>query len=250
MAIIPNFTSFRALFAEHGSFTAAAPEPLQFTAPNVISRSAIGANWIADGFAEGQRIQPAGTTSNDQYRTIDTIDGTNKIINTVENTVVTEGPLTSGVVVDGVFIDNGGFERWPVGNVNQPGGPGPFAGLSIPWVPLDPAVGIAITVNANAADAVKGVDEYDWYLSQRTDIGANQYLQLFDNPVSATESRSGTVRFAHNALAVSEFGIAVGTPLTPVQIAKVFNKAHLYVQRRSDKLILFTDLYLYQTEQN
>lgn len=245
MAIIQQFSPFRAIFAVHASFAPTAPDPLQFTAPNILNRTS-GGNWATSGFQVGHRIQPVGTVSNDQYFTIASF-ASSSVLNTVESNVTTEGPFTAGVTVDGVFIDPGGCERWPVANVRQATFSGGVSGMTVPFVPTVKTVGLALTVNATTADTTPGVDDYDWFLSQRTEDTTKQYISIFEEPAAGGNTFSGTIRFAHTTLAETEFGIAVGSSLTPIQTVRFFNKMDLYVQRKSDKLIQWVRLLALQT---
>ena len=142
-----------------------------------------------------------------------------------------QATLTSGVSVEGVYVDSDALERYPVANVRA-GGLAPISGWTVPY---DTAL-MTLTVNAGAADAVDGVDEFDWYVSQRTDDPDLQYLALA-TPAAYPLSYSGSLTMIHTALAESEFNIATGQALTPSQLALLFKHVSVYVQRRSDKAI-------------
>lgn len=234
MAILASFSTFRNVFAEHGTMGVDVGD-VDFIAPDQITFSL--QTWESDNFAVGQRIQPVGTTSNDQYFTIEALAGL--ALTTVEQDVTTEGPLDpSTFTIDGVLIDPGGFERWPVDNVAQAGFDGGITGFTIPFT----GIIMTLTINSGAADAADGVDEYDWFLSQRTDDTVKQYLQATPVPPSGGNTFSGSIRISQTALADSEFGIVASTPLTPLQTVKLFNKMDLYVRRKSDGLIQWVSL--------
>lgn len=241
--IVQRFTDFRSLFADYAIY-APGGGTLAFTADYTIVRSA--GSWIIDGFEADQRLQIIGTANNDGYHTIASRDATT--ITTAEATVTTEGAISAEA--EAIALDNAGWEQWPEDLVNLASGPAEMTGLAKPWIPLDAGSPTRLTVNAYAADAVEDADEYDWYLSQRTDVAANQYLQLQREPNDASGSYSGTVRLAHTTLAETELDVTDGQPLTPVQTVRIFNSCYIYCQRRSDKKIRFVDLLARQTSQD
>lgn len=107
---------------------------------------------------------------------------------------------------------------------------GGFTGLATPTIAAYP---FTITCNAGAADAVAGTHEYDWFLSQRTDVAASQYLEI----IHSDPLKSGTVRIdivdANVALLLP--GLTGADLLTDASQAIIFANCHLYVSRRSDK---------------
>ena len=107
-------------------------------------------------------------------------------------------------------------------------------GATFPW---------KLTMNGDLKDAVFGVDEWDWYLSQRTDDPARQYLTMYriDNeagPDLDPKTTSGRVRLGLTSLGTSTFG----TTLTPGQLSRLFESVYVYVQRRSDDFIWVFDI--------
>ena len=107
---------------------------------------------------------------------------------------------------------------------------GGFTGLATPTITAYP---LAITCNAEASDAVLGVHEYDWYLSQRTGTAASQCLTI-EHDVPA---KSGRVRInivAGNVALILP-GLSGAGLLTDAALATIFRNCALYVSRRSDR---------------
>lgn len=127
-------------------------------------------------------------------------------------------------------VANDGHRAWPVANLGlnsfaQPTG--------LPTVITTMDLPIILTANAGAADAVFLVDEYHWFLSQRTDVAAIQYLAITrsDTPPS---SHSGSVRIGRTG--------GGGTVLGDYDaIRSIFRDVHLYVKRVSDGAIQHID---------
>jgi len=225
--IITQYETFRWAFA----VKATANSALTFfdTNPDRINRAA--GSWIADGFAATQRILPAGTANNDKYYTVASLSATD-ITLVATDAATAEGPVVADVT--GWYVDADGRPQWPTTKVDiagftgtVTGGPTPYAGTSF-----------AVTCNAGAADAAYGIDEYNWYLSQR----GGSYITMTQKAPSATNTYSGSVDLVHSATAESEFGF---TPTTVDEdvIRKVFNRCDLYVQRVSDGAIQHVLLY-------
>lgn len=216
--IIPTYSAFRYHFADKGSGS----YNLTFadTNPDTILG---GGNFIADGFVTGMRLLPAGTVSNNAYYWANTVaPGTITLIPT--DAVVVEGPVAATMV--GVFVDIDGYEVWPLNLVRVIGFNAGFT-----------TTAIGISCNGGAPDAVPGVDEYNWYLSQRTDDPAKQGFI-----VSSAFGLSGTVLFNFN---LALLGLTLGQKLTPEQRAQFYRYCHLYVQRISDGAIQWVDLLKY-----
>lgn len=128
---------------------------------------------------------------------------------------------------EGQEVGPDGFLIFPgVGSLRTGG----FTGLVTPTIAAYP---ITITCNGGAADSVLGVHEYDWYLSQRTDIAANQYLTM----IHADPTKSGTVRIALVDVNVAKLlpGLSGAALLTAASLSTIFRNVHLYVSRRSDR---------------
>lgn len=103
---------------------------------------------------------------------------------------------------------------------------------------------ISLTVNGYAADAVASTDEYDWYVSQRTDVAASQYLAVTAYPNLAGSTYSGSIRLSLTAFAIAELDLDDGTELDGADLVKrVLSRVYVYVQRRSDDSIQYVELY-------
>lgn len=130
-------------------------------------------------------------------------------------------------------VDVAGYEVWPVAKVRSGGFSGLQATLPTTLV-SDPntAFPFTITCNAEASDAVKWTDEYDWYLSQRTDDPNKQMLTLYriDNMPATTESgRCG--------LTLTAVGLNAYPTLGAEKLHELFADVTVYVKRRSDNAI-------------
>lgn len=129
--------------------------------------------------------------------------------------------------------DVSGIEIWPVDYVRING----FTEITLPVVPSAPdeMFPLIITANDGAFDAVPFVDEYDWYVSQRTDDLAKQYLSVQRHDF-AEGTKSGSIQIGDTALADDELGGIDASP-SAAQLQRLFNRVTIYCQRRSDKSI-------------
>jgi len=133
--------------------------------------------------------------------------------------------------------DASGYERWPVERVLGPEGEQGFA-LAKP-ASLD--VVATLSVNEQKADDFQGVDEFDWYLSQRTDESEEQLfvLERFDLDEA---TRSGTVRLTPTPLMTAMFALDKQQPTpTTEQAEQIFKYVAVYARRRSNGAILKGD---------
>jgi hypothetical protein len=238
MTVLARWTDFRFVFAKVVELT---PGNIAFTAPDLIVAGGGGGDeWAPAGFEVGMTVRVSGPgvdgTTNAEAKTIESFPAAPSI-RTVEKDITTLGAGGSRVA-DGRFIDPDGIEGWPVANVRAGGFDAGFTGFTVPY----DGNPMTITINAGAADASPGVDEYDWYLSQRTDEASNQYFTIVQAPDSGGQSFSGSVVLDITTLAQTEFGITPGTILTSAQLVNLFRKMSLYVQRRSDDAIQWVDL--------
>lgn len=130
---------------------------------------------------------------------------------------------TFGFAGDPLAAD--GHKVWRPGLLRDAG----FTGFVTPTIVAYP---FALTCNAEAADAVLGVHEYDWYLSQRTDVAADQCLTI-EHDVPA---KSGRVRLNIVGPQVARIlpGLSGADLLTASSQRLIFKHVHLYVHRRSD----------------
>lgn len=224
--IVSQWQQFRWHFAVKG---VGAPTAT-FTAPHTITHATAG--WLASGVLAGHDIDFAGTASNNKRYRVEVATAANL---TVTETVVAEGPIACTFV--SAFHDVDGLETWPYA-LMRAGGIGNITGVPTPY-----ALGAFIaTINAEAADAAPGVDEYDWYLSRRTDDPAKQLLSMAQKPPSGGNTYSGSVVIAHSALSITELDLWLLPTFTPEKVPELFKYCHLYVQRKADKAMQWIDL--------
>ncbi len=131
----------------------------------------------------------------------------------------------------GAAIANDGMEEWPVAKLRSGG----FTGLVTPTITAFP---ILMTCNSGAVD---GGAAFDWYLSQRTDVAADQYLTItqFD-PTKSGSILVGITEVNVLKLLPDVDGITIAYPASLTALLK---NVHLYVQRRSDQAIQWIKLY-------
>lgn len=128
-----------------------------------------------------------------------------------------------------------GFPEWPYAKLRSGGFSNSFAFSSgANQFPMD------VTCNAFAADATLSDDDFDWYVSQRTDLTGNQYFTV--DPFAANKSGSITIDVV-DATVKALIPSLVGLNASDLRAA-LANQAHLkllfrdvafYVSRRSDK---------------
>lgn len=123
-------------------------------------------------------------------------------------------------------IANDGLPEWPAANVDQPGFVNSITfedPISFPWfIEVDPG-----------PDAVSGVDQFDWWLSQRSDVVSHQYWQLQRNDDLPVVTNSGRIKLVPTALAISLYpdGFDIAAQLV------LFKNLDLYALRKADGLI-------------
>lgn len=236
--IIPHFVQFRDMFAVSVTWSGVAT----FAAAGRTLTVAPAPGFDALGFLAGMRCQVVGTASNDGWWTLQTVAA--GVLTFVETPVNEVGIACSATAR---FEDRDGYATWPVANVRKVGSGFGDSGSTITGIPKPYAGtigGFTVTCNAGAADAVPGTDEYDWYLSQRSDVPANQLLSTYAVTAGAN-TYSGSVRFWYDAIALRD---AIGADVmgtsgvTPTAIAHLFARTYLYVKRRSDGAIQWVDL--------
>lgn len=210
--------------------------------PDTITR-AVG-SFVADGVVAGMVCQPAGTVSNNRRRyTVDTVAALTLTLSAAD-AVVAEPAVAS--TLTSFYLDNDGVEEFPgpLGHTNLMRAAGFDAGFTGIPHPAPGGVGASFDVscNAGAVDAVPGVDEYHWYLSQRTDDPARQYLSVsrLPCPTYTPDTRSGSVRIRFTTLANTDFGVVTST--TPETLCELFKHTHLYCLRVSDGAIQWVDV--------
>jgi hypothetical protein len=121
-----------------------------------------------------------------------------------------------------------GYEVWPTAKLRSGG----FASLTLP-TSLTFTLPFTLTCNGGAADSVPTSDEYDWYLSQRTDDPAAQLLSL-----TKPTGYSGSAVLDRTALGLSKF-----PDLSDTSRRGLLLRTAIYVQRRSDQAIQWADLH-------
>lgn len=127
----------------------------------------------------------------------------------------------------GAQLARDGFPEFPVALVRANGFENTITVSALTSFPLD------ITCNAEAADAVKNVDEYDWFVSQRTDVQANWPFTVTRIPAGTVESYSGSIRLEPSAATEAEFP----EPFTLAVVEQLWFQVDVYVKRRSDGAI-------------
>jgi len=250
--IFTDFLSFRARWAK----LAVPPVAVQvdFLAPNKITRLTdewnVGSNPFYPVLEPGMKLVMVGSASGNDVFTIGSFS-TDFLMLTEESTVVTEAGVTL-TTIEGKFFDKDGHETWPVEYVRVGDTAVAFdSSLAVEYTlpelaalgPFknNPFNGSSVRFSATAgvvADSVFGVDEYDWYLSQRTDDPTKQYLAMSQEP-SDSSSYSGTVQIVPTTLATTKFGFttAPGDPIDPSTTRILFRSVDLYVRRISDQAI-------------
>lgn len=119
-----------------------------------------------------------------------------------------------------------------------------FDGVAFPTAQAFPDFPIVVTCNAGASDATYGVDEYDWYVSQRTDVEASQYLTVGRNDLPGSTSRSGSIVIGVDATNRARLlPDHVGASYTDAELTLLLKHVHVYVRRRSDGAYQWTKLY-------
>ncbi len=125
--------------------------------------------------------------------------------------------------------DGDGYPTWPVDKVRITGFNAGLTGIPRPITAF--STGLVISCNGVAVD---GGAAFDWYLSQRTDDPARQYLAMRQH----TDTRSGTVLLTTTATGRAAVGMALpNSPINEDQATRLFKDVTLYVRRVSDGAI-------------
>lgn len=235
MAILQTFSTFRAQFAlaplsSNDNFTFVNANPDQITgapSPTVFSqnvgRLTVFGSAVNDGIFHSQAVSATAITL------------------VPSDALTNEGPVLCTITFQP--LDPDGYESWPVDLVRLPGSGFGNAGSTLTGLPKTPPFyshsSYTISCNAGAADAVPGTDEYDWYVSQRTDDPTIQAISVDPAPLSGGDSFSGSVVLTFEP---SLLNLAAPPDLDSGDIVRVFKNVHVYVQRKSDKAIQWVDL--------
>jgi len=123
-----------------------------------------------------------------------------------------------------------GYETFDVGKVRAAGFDGGFTGISKPIL----AFPITFTVDGSAV----GAEEYDVWLSQRTDDGTRQMFSLV-----ATAGYSGSWTLSLTSQGAADLGLAATTDsVSTGNLAIGLRNVHFYCRRISDGAIQWVDL--------
>lgn len=139
-----------------------------------------------------------------------------------------------------------GYPAWPLASVRASG----FTSFGLP----KPIVHLPFTVTANPAsagavigndDAIIGVDDYDWYVSQGTDVAAKQRLVV----TQYSAAKSGTIQITGQKSVYDQI-IPKASALQPPEVPLpeetallMFKHVTIYVQKKSNNAIQVIHLY-------
>jgi hypothetical protein len=139
----------------------------------------------------------------------------------------------------------GGWEAWPGSSVIYPPGEAGF-NLRLP-TDLTPQT-VILSVNSTgpgldgADDATPWVDEFDWYVSQRTEIAGQQPLNVRSYNqahLNLSNTKSGTIYLS--PLRYVDFSL-VPPAVRSEDLANVYRDVFVYVRRRSNGHIMWGGL--------
>lgn len=109
-------------------------------------------------------------------------------------------------------------------------------------VPGGPSLAQVISVNEQANDAATEIDEFDWYLSCRTD-DPDRWLMTLGRADGPAVTRSGTVWLSPTPLA-ERYGVTAEEPMASLDAAAIiFRDVRIYVRRRSNGHIMHASLF-------
>lgn len=225
--ILHDYAHFRHHFAEVArtigvSLTYAAGPPA------TISRGA--GSFVTDGYVAGMNVDPSGTASNDGRYTIDTVAALTLTLS-ADDTLSPE-VVTSSLTGATYYVD--GYETWPRDNVRA-------GGFSDTWNLLPrPITGFPaqLTVNSLVDDVTAGTS-YVWYVRQRTDDVAKQWLSV----THADPASTGTIALSLTAKCATDIGAVDLTKLTIEQQRRILRNVWVFVKRLSDGAIQQADLF-------
>ncbi len=225
--ILTSYAALRHHFAEVGRTTSVSLTYDHVSSPNTVSRAAD--SFITDGFEAGQSLDVANTTANDARYTIASVSALSMSIEEQFNSSET---IVSSLTGATYYTD--GAETWPTALVRA-------NGFSSTWSLLPRPLTICpaqLTVNGLVTDAVAG-SSYRWYLRQRTDIAADQWLAI----VHANPLATGTVAITITDAGVAALGLATATTkMSTDQQFRLLRNVTVFCRRDSDGAIQFVDL--------
>jgi len=233
MAVLRSFQSFRSQF----SIYVWEQPTVSFVSgtPATITRGS--GSFVTEGYLDGHYLDVTdglgSTTVNAGRRLIDTVAATTLTLAAGE-TLTNEGPIDA--TFHSRFIDKDGYERWPdVDTYLHPSAfDDGFTGIPQPFDGTD----FTVAVSGYTDDEKVNEDEYNWYLSQRTDDVSKQLLSIEQTPNAGGISYSGSV-----IIGISDYGLTqVSLPLSMNDQLLLFKYCHLYVQHLPTKNIQWVDL--------
>ncbi len=134
-------------------------------------------------------------------------------------------------------VDGDGYPTWPIDKVRITGFNAGFTGIPRPVTTF--STGLVISCNGQASD---GGAAFDWYLSQRTDDPARQYLAMRQR----TDAQSGTVLLTTTPTGRAAVGMAMAnSPINEDQATRLFRDVTLYVRRVPDGAIQLVQVLPY-----
>jgi hypothetical protein len=131
----------------------------------------------------------------------------------------------------GGTLDALGLPEWPVASMRASGFDD---GITVSSTSAFPMV---LSCNALAADSVTSVDEFDWFVSQRTEVsGSEPFVVAKYTP--DTDTYSGSISLTLAAWASTEYP----DPWDESMARVLFFAVDVYVRRKSDGAIQRLDL--------
>lgn len=238
--IINSYTKFREEFANSILETT----NFQFIAPDKIQRGGVG-SFVTNGYLADMRTRITGTVSNDMDLFLKSVAANELVVQDDFAVLVNEGPLSC--TLRSWKVDPDMYPTFAIGSVRAAGSGFGDTGTTIVGfpTPIDLSSGnysMEITCNSFDPDAGFGVDEYNWYLSRRTEDTTKQFISIAQKAPDS-DTYSGTVIITPTALAISFLASVDGPKNTPPVIRRCFKNMHLYVRRLSDGAIQWVDLY-------
>lgn len=243
MALYTTWSQFRLAFGIGGSVTnqllGSTATTMTFSAgpPPVVTRAA--GSFIFDKHVAGMYTDITGTALNDgRYLLVD--------VQALQLTFSDDAALQAEVIAStatSVYRDVNQVVSYPselhptTNLVRLVGFTDTITGIAKPYI----GVTMNVSCNGGAPDAVYGVHRYHWYLSQRTDDPAKQFLAVAQKPDAGLSSYSGSITIGHTALATSELGISGAPDMN--QVRELFKMCDLYCKQVSDGGIQYVNLY-------
>ncbi len=210
--IITDFDPFRVIFATAlGSLT----KTCTFAATGNILTISGPSGWVAGDVGKLLLVTNA---ANDGWHKIKTVTSATIVVLDPDFSTVVDETGTTGVSLAYGFYDTDGRRSWPVADVRKSGFDSGITGAT-----ENISVATAFDLTADAGpDSVLGTDEYNWYVSQRTDVPADQEFTITQKPNDGSGSYSGVINVAFA-------NQTPGDPLTAEQVNQIFKHTTVYV---------------------